>query len=419
MLSCTQWFFAGTLLLAVSTGPVFAEAEPEAEPVRSPPGATEAVTTQQAAHTPPIDDAAALAQLEAEIDEMLTPDGLVAPPPEGGRRVGDAGTGEAATPPQKRLEQIASTSNTIARNNPDQPRVQYQAQQVEMRAYHALAQDAVVNDRAAEASYRLTQLRNAATQTRQSENRFAAATGDFWLLLADLIDINRNVAALPQRQAKATAKLEAYLTAHEVQATPEPITTQVKAALIRLHHQSGNNARACELLAELREELPADDPRRLALADAAAVCELIGEAVAIEVTTLAGERWTSASIEQPVLVHFYADWSPQSVALFEVLAARGEALAQAKTRRLSISIGPTTRKAGDQPWPVAESSLALDGPAQRLGVKGLPWLILLDGAGQVVAVGQSEAVIDRALAAPQDELGSAATKPNPERAESP
>ncbi|NBC11560.1 MAG: hypothetical protein GVY24_07500 [Planctomycetes bacterium] len=396
------WFRVGPVLLALLASSV--TAQPNDPPAASP---------AESAPAPTASDEAAIAQLRAEIDAMLRPDGLVAPPsPDPGDEAEGAKPEQApADAPRTRLEQIASKSNAIARQNLDQPDVQYQAQQVELRAYHALAQDAVINDRAAEASYRLTQLRNAANQARRSDNRFATATGDFWLLLADLIDINRNVSAVAQRQTKAAAKLEAFLADHKERDTPEPITTQVKAALIRLHTQSGRNARACELLAELREQLPPEDPRLVSLADAAAVCDLIGRRVSFEVLTESGQRWSNRELKTPVLVHVYADWSPQSVAVFDALASHAEALSAAKTRVISISVGPTSRGEADQPWALAEATPAEDGVAARLGVKGLPWLVLFDAEGRVAAVGQTQAVIDRALAM-EDAAPVEAAKPS-------
>jgi len=401
------WFHVGLLLLALLALPGAAQpndAKTSSSADSSPPPPPEA--PPETATPPAASDQAAIAQLQAEIDAMLRPDGLVAP-----------GSAAKDDEPRDRLETIASRSNRIALDNQDQPAVQYQARQVELRAYHALAQDAVIHDRAAEASYRLTQLRNAAQQTRRSDNRFAAATGDFWLLLADLIDINRNVRGVAKRQAKAASKLEAFLADHEARQTPEPITTQVKAALIRLHTQSGRNARACALLAELRQTLAADDPRLRSLADAAAVCELLGRRVPFELVTRSGGRWSNHEPASPVLVHVYADWSPQSVAVFEALASHAEALSAAKTRVLSVSVGPTSRGADDQPWPLAEATLAEDGVLSRLGVKGLPWLVLFDAEGRITAVGQTQAVIDRALALLKEASGPVeAAEPTPEDA---
>lgn len=373
-----------------------------AQPARSEAAAEDVQAGQEAPQmrrpageaAPAVPDArAALAQLEAQINAMLTPDGLVAPD---AAVEGDVGDRADRLPASERLERIASRSREVARQHEGRPTIEYQARQVELRAYNALAQDAVAHDRAAEASYRLTQLRNAATRAKRADNRFAEATGGFWLLLADLTDINRNTADIAGRQAQAVSKLEAYLDAHEADATPEAIGTRVTAALIRLHTQRGDNARACELLAQLREGLPAGDAHLASLSDVAAVCELIGQRAAFEVQTLSGGAWSVAGqAGSPVLIHFYADWSPHTRPMFESIEARAAAWEAAGVSLLSVSVGPTRRGAADQPWPVAQASWTGPGPVSALDVRGLPWLVVLDERGVVRSAGQSDAVFER------------------------
>jgi len=344
----------------------------------------------------PSDADAAVRKLRAEIDAMLTPEGLVA--------ADDAvADGAGYDQRRRRIAEIAATSNTIAGEHEDDPDLQYVARQNEMRAYHALAQDAAANGRPAEASYRLTQLRNAAQETRDTDNAYAPATGGYWLLVADLTDLNRAAAPVAQRQPRAIERLSAYLAAHPDGQTPEAIGTQVRMALVRLYDQAGRNAEACAQLADLRQRLDADDARLAALADVAATCERVGKPVELELDTIDGSAWSLADhAGRRVLIHVYADWAPQSKAVFEALSGSRAALAEAGVSVLSLSVGPTRRTAAQQAWPIGVASAKEGGVLDGLGVRGVPWLMVIDAEGNLARVGRTAHVIDSLLAAPTE-----------------
>lgn len=369
-----------------------------AEPDPADADATEAAVTEAGAAEASDDAAAAVLRLRAEIDAMLTPEGLVAP-----------SDPQANVEQRKRIAEIAATSNTIAGSNDDNPDLQYVARQNEMRAYHALAQDAAANDRPAEASYRLTQLRNAAQETRHTDNAYAPATGDYWLLVADLTDLNRAAMPLAKRQPEAIRRLAGYLETHPDGQTPETIGTQVRMALVRLYDQAGHNPEACAALAELRDRLDAEDPRLAALADVAATCDRLGKPVAAELTTLAGETWSLADhAGRRVLIHVYADWAPRSTAVFEVLSQSHDALGEAGVDVLSVSVGPTQRTAEQQAWPVATASAKEGGVLDQLGVRGVPWLLVVNEQGELAQVARTPQVVERLLTPPAEAAEDAA-----------
>lgn len=333
-------------------------------------------------------------QLERQIGQLLTPAGMLAPA---------EGPGASNLSQRQELERIAGASNRLAQSEADRSTLVVRARQVELRAYHALAQDATAGDRAAEASYRLAQLRNAAEQARGADGPEAAATADFWLLVADLTDVHRVGGSVVDRQRAAIRRLGAFLEAHEAASVPAAIDSQVRAARVRLLDEVGRNAEAAEGLGVLAERLGADDPLVVGLADVADRAAMVGREVDVSLTTVDGERLALRSLRgRRVLVHVFADSVASSTAMFEAIAAAQGRLAEAEVAVVSISAGPTVRTAAEQAWPLAVAPVEVGGPLDRLQVRGLPLLMVLDAGGRVTAVGRSEAVFaSLAEAAPQ------------------
>ena len=281
----------------------------------------------------PID--AQIEALRAEIDLLLLPSGL----PDD-----DVGV-------DQQLIEVAERSGELARSDIE-ARQQLDASNIELRAYNALANDALRTDHQGEASFRLAQLRSAAEEAGDIPADDAELTGAFWLLNADLIDINRNADALLDRQFQAIARLEAFLEeATEQDAAPSPIIMDVKLGLLQLYAQAGQSDKACALLAELEE---VDDPRT---EEAAAICERIGEPAGYD-----------QHLGEVVLLTFYETAEPPDVGLPDAVVHERVAI-EAET--------------------LEENRALLD----RFAVSSLPWYVVVDRDGRIAAIGQSEAIL--------------------------
>ncbi len=356
----------------------------QADPAPPPTKTAEAEKTAKIAKTAKTSEADAATPASMSLDDLRTQlDALLAP------------TGvpieQFEESPNRQLVDLAAKSGVLSRNAAD-PQTKLEANQLEMRAYNALAQSAQQADRPGEASLRVTQLRSAAQQTRQLQFDDAEAAGAFWLLQADLIDLNRNTPDLAQRQAGAIERLEAFLDSPEA---PPAMKTDVKLALLRLYEQAGRSEDAAALLLDLRRTLSSQDPRREQLHDARRVLDMLGEPIAVDVNTTRQQDWSLADQRgRPVLIHVYADAAPTSVALFEPIGQLQQTLGEEGVSVLSLAVNSSTADRDDNAWPIAEVNDE-DAVLRTLGVRSLPWLVVVDADGKVAAVGQTGAVLDR------------------------
>src|SRR5690606_28008507 len=119
----------------------------------------------------------------------------------------------------------------------------------------------------------------------------ARTVGDYWLLVADLIDLQRNTFHNPvQHQADAIRRLESFLSNPAAEGLA--LFPDLQLALLRLYDQAGRTREARDLLASLEAALPTADPRRAQLAPITAVCEQLGQVVTFTTDTSAG-LWSS------------------------------------------------------------------------------------------------------------------------------
>lgn len=85
---------------------------------------------------------------------------------------------------------------------------------LDLRANYALAQHARATGHEREAGYRVGRLRTLAMSTRNLSAPGAALLGDFWLLQADLFDLNNAGLDLDARQRETIRRLEQFVTTH-------------------------------------------------------------------------------------------------------------------------------------------------------------------------------------------------------------
>ncbi len=283
-----------------------------------------------------------LETLQVEIDQLLLPTGRL---PGHHRSEG------------LQLEELARRSGELARNANRGQRI-LAAHLIEMRAYNALAHDALTAGYRYEADFRLAQLRSVAEATAILPVDGAAATGAFWLLNADLIAINRDSSTLLDQQFRAISRLQAFLGELDGSVPPLQLVREVQLGLLRLYVQTGQSERACALLKQLQDQqlLPLDDSSTEL---AQAICHCIGT-----VPDLAGEPAVRLIVFAEQQAEVALD-PPKSVEVIRYL------------------VGPETL---DQQRPLL----------QRFAVRALPWYVLVGGEGQIVAIGQTEAILRQA-----------------------
>ena len=124
-------------------------------------------------------------------------------------------------------------SNAIALYNNARPGpMQLQALSVQMQADYASIVDAPSD---ADISGYLTNLRTNARWAKTLDLPDARSTGDFWLMTADLVEINRSRMPLSARQQEAAERMDTYLLRHPDAAPAK----SVRQALVTLNQARG------------------------------------------------------------------------------------------------------------------------------------------------------------------------------------
>lgn len=214
------------------------------------------ITALMLGQVAPPDAADRIAGLQSEVGALLTPAG----------QLDDAQQAN-------RLATLAAQCVRAA-DGVEDGRLQLQARLAGAQAYNALAQQAIADGRASLASLRLVQLRSSAHALERTPTGEAGLVSGYWLLMADLIESNRNARTLAERQIGAAAQMARFLSMHR-DAPPSPIVRQVELALARLYDQVGENELAMRLAGELRGVLSQEQ-----FAAMAANAQLVGEPVA-------------------------------------------------------------------------------------------------------------------------------------------
>lgn len=316
-------------------------------------------------------DAAQVAALRAELASLVT------------------ATGAAKAGRIDRLDALATRGGRTAETARDAA-VQLAARLVQARAYHAIALEEIARARASLASLRLVQMRSAANAARRLDTPGAAVVGDYWLLMADLLDARRNARDTAEAQIAAIAQMERFLSIHgddggdDAPVVP-PIVRAVKLALMRVCDQAGENERAMQLLGELRDG--ASLAEAAAFAPVAANAALVGRPLAPALRQRVPGAWRLLVMHDP---------------------AQAEAMRDAAARmQHTFSAGEVTLTVA--PVPAVRDELGASLP-QGLG-DGLPRFVLVDPRGVIRAVGHGEAVAQRLPAFLPDPAGHDAGEP--------
>jgi len=318
--------------------------------------ATSAVSLGQ---TGPLDPAEQIAALSQELESLLSPTGLAREP--------DAQY-------QRALGEVARRSGQMAERTADHQK-QLEARLIQARAYNALAQDAIRQDKSSVVRLRVIQMRSAAEEARKIDTPEAQLTGNTWLLMADLIEGNRNARTLRERQASAMAQLGRFLTLCEESeiADDSPAILEVKLALLHLYDQAGENSRAMDLMRQLLQQIDPEDERAADFPDITASSKLVGQpfdaALRKEANHNAWQLWMIDEVD--------ANSEEENILgdLERAVEARSE---------LQLIVEPIR---------LTEAGEAASLP-QGLG-RSLPRFVLVDAQGVIRAVGHTSAVLDR------------------------
>ncbi|MCC6680569.1 MAG: hypothetical protein IT445_06660 [Phycisphaeraceae bacterium] len=302
-----------------------------------------------------------LDQLRSQLDQMLAPSGLPA----------DAGQ-------TQKLNELAVDAG-LAVSEDDDPAHQLQARLIQVRAYNALTQEAVAQHQAGMASLRLVQMRGAAKKLCQLQKQSplpgaGPGLGDYWLLMADLIEANRNARSLDERQIAAMAQLARFVSMYAEDDTQRsPGVVEVKLALLRLYDQVGENQRAMQLMRQLLAVIEPDDERAKDFPDIAATAVLVDQPLDKSLCgELDGKSWLLLALDD---------------ALHAPNAQQWKQLQEQVSQRLS----PPVKL--DKRWVDAQENPTTALP-QGLG-DSLPRYVLVNPQGDIAAVGRTAAVLER------------------------
>lgn len=300
------------------------------------------------------------------------------------------------------------------------PSDRVEAGSIALQAYHVLTRLAQQTQNARELAYRVGQLRSTAWKTKRLPGASAVVVGDFWLLLADLIDINRTGLGIDTSQQQAIQRLERFLRDYlptrtlgtkaqvvfsDTDATIDPamggehleILRDVRLGLLELYDQRGMTRQACRLIHEIHRDLPPGDTRTTGyLASTFGYCSLLGQRFEAQLQTVRHGVWSSEDYQgQPMLIHLWADWVGPS-RVFEELRS---VYASYQPRGLAmISVNVYADHTATQPgvdWPVCMQSPEDEGLRRLFMIHSLPRFILLDPKGRVASVASSLAILDQ------------------------
>ena len=364
------------------------------------PAPQQSVAPQPPAAQAPAADAA---EVRAQLDALLTASGLPAD--------------DEADAVRERLDRLNEQSRVIV-SNASEPAAKFEGNMLQLRAYNALTQQAVLENQPERAKLLNGNLRDTARQTKALGDPRSVAVGDFWLLQSDLIDMNADEATAAQRRSRAIDRLERFRADRApgpVSRDAYPIVRDADAALLRLYDDAGRSADA----RALRDELHAlaaghDDPQTLQWTESGfAHLDAVGQTLDAQLPLIGGRAWRSGG--RPAVLHFFASWWDGAAANLRQLEAQRAALAERGVDLVSIDLGATGGDDAASP-PALQWSLCVDPAAaetlQRLfAVRALPRLVLLGDTGKVLAMGADLAVLD---ALPDEAAADAEPQPEPD-----
>jgi len=298
-----------------------------------------------------------------------------------------------------------------------------------LQAYEALANRAAQVGEQTEASVHLGRLRTAAVETQHGGDADARWLGAFWLLQADLFDLNRARIPAGARREQAVARLTRFLDQREAPPAHPALRAMrdtTRGALLELLDHRGQSRSVARRLEAWSKDPTTTDEARGEWAERFAWVELLGKKFQAELTLVSGRPWSALGQRgNALVVWFVSPASPVTRQGLDAFAAR--ATETAGLRLLVVVIegagGPDDRwRGGDLATGATKlarslreslpegTAVFLDGTGdvrlQRLfHIRSLPRLVRIDTAGRVAALGgDAVAITASAVDAGPDEI---------------
>ena len=322
-----------------------------------------------------------LAVLRSQLERALADLGVV------------AGAGRERV--SEHLEVVARRSIELA-GDLSEPSQKGEAESFLLQARYAQAEQARRLEQADTASIRVGQLRSGAWRIKQHGVAHAETLGDFWLLQADLFDINRSGLDLDRRQLGAIRHIEAFLRNREAAgrgkktAVDEPaMLQQVQLALLQLYDQRGRSTQVSDLVQRMKQSPHTDHDLRAEMDRRFGYVGWIGKPFDVNFTTAEGEVWSAANHLGKVIVLSF--WTDGSLAAGAGPALRRRLAAELRLDRPGLVHVPVWIGDGVGAGRVLGRRIyrEQDGRdvSRRFGIRSIPRFILVDREGRVAAVG--------------------------------
>lgn len=287
----------------------------------------------------------------------------------------------------QRLRLLAQESAKLA-DGLAKPRLKLQGQNFALQARYLQAERARRRRDRQEASHRVGQLRSGAWRIKQIAAPAAASVGDFWLLQADLFDLNRSGLDLDNRQRQAMELMERFLGSSEPGIPPSrsdpqdfAILHHVGRALVHLYDQRGLSAK----LKRRMEQLQAAPGFDLSRARKFGYLDWIGRPLEVELPTTDGIPWSPHDHRgKVVLLAFEGHRGTPSL---------GRQAKRSIAGRPNFSVVNIAPRRADRKWsagwlgPTCRDPQAIGDLYRKFAIRDLPRYVIVDHNGNVAAVG--------------------------------
>ena len=258
-----------------------------------------------------------------------------------------------------------------------------------------------------EAENQMSKLQAAAWKAKRMAGGAPDAIAEFWLLNSDLFDITRAEINIDDQQQHAIERFERFIdeqTSLGLQETRQvnpihwAVVDSVKLALLRIYDQRGMSNKVSQLVKNVRSSLHRKDLIQRAYLDHMyGYCSMLGYQFEAQLMTDNDTLWTSQAHQgMYVLIHFWADWAPQSVDAFNTLHDRYTELVNHNVTLLSVCLDGSAKTQPDKlniDWATCSEQSDTQNLGELFSVNSLPRFALIDQNGCVMAIGGSLGIL--------------------------
>lgn len=288
------------------------------------------------------------------------------------------------------------------------------ARHMELQACQALAQRAAARNNVKEATYCVSQLRHRARQAGNFDHPQAPVVAGFWLLQADLFDINSHEPDADQRERQMIARFEEFLEdktragantrktvtgkSGKAALLDQSVTEHIQLALLRLYDRRGMTTKACDLAGRLAASKRTTPRSMETVKSLCAYCEVVGGRFNAELQLGDDKMWASADlVGKVILIHFWSVGSRLSVLAIRDLKRVHEKFASRGLSMLSVTSSPVDvgTITDDLPWPSYNQGPDQVNLMTAFSVRSAPRYVLIDKAGRVTSLADGLAVLEQ------------------------